>query len=69
MIGRWLSEVPMGDSLRQSWSKPRLRRFIHHDKRIKVVKLLGGGVEALVFLIEVEGQEYAMKLVRSFTSK
>lgn len=53
----------MGYPARQSWSKPQLRRFVHHDKPIKVVKLLGGGTEALVFLIEVERKEYTMKLV------
>lgn len=62
MIGRWFSEVPMGDLAPQSWSKPQLRRFVHYDKPIKFVKLIGKGTEALVFLIEVVGNRYAIKM-------
>ena len=63
MIGRWLSEIPMGDPAPQSWSKPQLRRFVHFDKPIRFVKLIGKGTEALVFLVEVEGIRYAIKMV------
>ncbi|KLJ13876.1 hypothetical protein EMPG_09371 [Blastomyces silverae] len=64
MIGRWLSELPMDHPERKSTSKPQLRRFIHHDKRIKRLGFLGAGVESCVYHIECEGKSYALKLSR-----
>ena len=62
MIGRWLSELPMGDPTRQSTSKPQLRRFIHHDRPIKYLQFLGSGTEGVVYRVKIEEKEYAIKV-------
>ncbi|PGH23897.1 hypothetical protein AJ80_01959 [Polytolypa hystricis UAMH7299] len=67
MIGRWLSDLPMDDPTRKSTSKPMLRRFIHHDKPIKYLGFLGSGAEAVVYRVEIEGNEYAIKIFRHWT--
>lgn len=63
MIGRWLSELPMDDPTHKSFSKPLLRRFIHHDKPITRLGRISLGTEGIVLLVEIEGVEYVMKLV------
>ncbi|PGH34633.1 hypothetical protein GX50_02523 [[Emmonsia] crescens] len=62
MIGRWLSELPMDDPTHKSFSKPLLRRFIHHDKPITRLGRISLGTEGIVLLVEIEGVEYVMKL-------
>ncbi|KAK2799475.1 hypothetical protein FQN50_008447 [Emmonsiellopsis sp. PD_5] len=67
MIGRWLSDLPMDDPTRKSTSKPMLRRFIHHDKPINYLEFLGSGTEGVVYRVEIEGKEYAIKVFRNWT--
>ncbi|EEP81185.1 predicted protein [Uncinocarpus reesii 1704] len=67
MIGRWLSDLPMDDPARKSTSKPMLRRFILHTKPIKYLHLLGSGTEGVVYRVEIEGKEYAIKVFRNWT--
>lgn len=42
---------------------PKLRRFVDHNKPIRYIKELGRGAESVVYLVIVNGKEYAMKLV------
>ncbi|EEP82056.1 predicted protein [Uncinocarpus reesii 1704] len=67
MIGRWLSELPMDDPTRKSTSRPMLRRFIHHTEPIKFIKYIGHGAEGRVYLIEVLGSQYALKIFSNWT--
>ncbi|KAK2744909.1 hypothetical protein FQN55_006471 [Onygenales sp. PD_40] len=47
---------------RKRKTKPQLRRFLHHDKKIKLRELLGEGGEGVVYRVEIEGETYALKL-------
>ena len=67
MIGRWLCELPMGHPSSQSKMKPKLRRFVHHQEHIRYLKFLGQGTEGAVYLVEIAGNEYAMKIVRALS--
>ncbi|KAK2790671.1 hypothetical protein FQN52_005427 [Onygenales sp. PD_12] len=66
MIGRWLSELPMNDPIRKPTTKPQLRRFIHHEKPIDFLKLLGSGAEGVVYHVEIDGNEYAIKIFKNW---
>ncbi|EGD93746.1 hypothetical protein TESG_01281 [Trichophyton tonsurans CBS 112818] len=66
MIGRWLSELPMDDPTRKSTSHPQLRRFVHHEKPIRYIQFLGGGTEGDVYLVKIEGKEYALKVFKQW---
>ena len=68
MIGKFITELPMNDlgPMRVS-TRPKLRRFVDHDKPIHYIKEIGSGAEGAVFLVVIEGNEYAMKVV-SFIS-
>ncbi|EFQ99326.1 hypothetical protein MGYG_02339 [Nannizzia gypsea CBS 118893] len=66
MIGRWLSDLLMDDLTRKSTSKPQLRRFIHHEKPIRYIRCLGGGTEGDVYLVEIEGHKYALKVFKQW---
>lgn len=59
----WLSDLPMDDPSRKSWSKPKLRRFVHWDKPIVYLELLGTGGEGEVFRVRIEGKIYVLKIV------
>jgi hypothetical protein len=63
MIGRWLSEIPMDGPSKQSWSKPQLRRFLHYDKPIEYLNLVGEGVDSLVYRVRIKGMIYGLKIV------
>ncbi|KAK2807345.1 hypothetical protein FQN50_005500 [Emmonsiellopsis sp. PD_5] len=67
MVGRWLSDLSMDDPTRKPTSKPMLRRFIHHDKPIEYLQFLGSGTEGMVYRVEIEGKEYAIKVFRTWT--
>lgn len=66
MIGRWLSDLPMDDPGMKSWSNPQLRRFVHSDKPIEYLELLGEGGEGVVYRVRIEGVVYALKIVGDF---
>ncbi|EZG04868.1 hypothetical protein H106_05728 [Trichophyton rubrum CBS 735.88] len=66
MIGRWLSDLPMDDPTRKSTSHPQLRRFVHHEKPIRYIQFLGGGTEGDVYLVKIEGRDYALKVSLKF---
>lgn len=63
MIGLWLSDLPTDDPSKKSWSKPQLRRFVHSDKPIEFLELLGQGGEGVVYKVRIEGVVYALKMV------
>ncbi|KAK2758265.1 hypothetical protein FQN54_004110 [Arachnomyces sp. PD_36] len=58
----WLSDLPWDDPSRKSNSKPRLRRFVHWDKPILYLELLGTGGEGQVFRVKIEGKIYVLKI-------
>lgn len=66
MIGRWLSDLPMNDPSKKSWSKPQLRRFAHANEPIEFLELLGQGGEGVVYRVRIEGVVYALKIVGIF---
>lgn len=63
MIGIWLSDLPIDDQSEKSWSKPQLRRFVHSDKPIEFLEILGQGGEGVVYRVRIEGVVYALKIV------
>lgn len=68
MIGRFITEVPMDHPgpMRVS-TRPKLRRFVDYDKPIHYIKELGSGAQGVVYLVDIEGKEYAMKVVSFIT--
>ncbi|KAK2754806.1 hypothetical protein FQN54_006699 [Arachnomyces sp. PD_36] len=62
----WLSDLTMDDPTRKSWSKPKLRRFVHSDKPIEYLELLGEGGEGAVHRVRIEGAVYALKIFHEY---
>ncbi|KAK2793820.1 hypothetical protein FQN50_009975 [Emmonsiellopsis sp. PD_5] len=69
MIGRWLSELPWDGSTqpKSEFSRPLLRRFAHHEEKIKYLEFLGSGGEGVVYRVTIAGREYAMKIFKKWT--
>jgi hypothetical protein len=64
IIGTYLSRDLLQSSKIQSWEEqPKLRHFIHYQKRIRCVRLLGSGEDGVVVLAVIKRKEYALKVV------
>jgi hypothetical protein len=64
IIGMYLSQSKMGGPKDPVSKKPMLRRFIHDEKEIRCLEVIGRGEDGVVVLAEIEGNRYALKVVR-----
>lgn len=64
MIGKFITEQSMDEPMEMGIKpRPKLHRFVDHDKPIHYLKELGASEEGTVYHVIIEGKEYALKLV------
>lgn len=67
LVSQYLSEKVMGEQRHPFSWKPRLRRFVYHDREIRKPELLGIGEDGIVILVEIEKKSYVLKVVSPVT--
>jgi hypothetical protein len=64
IVGIFLSEELLHDSHTTAWDcQSKLRCFVHHQKSIRCVRLLGSGRHGAVVLVVIERAQYVLKVV------
>ncbi|KAK2861175.1 hypothetical protein FQN49_004466 [Arthroderma sp. PD_2] len=63
MVGRWLSPLLTNNPAPLA---QLLRRFMHHVEPIEYHEMLGAGAEGVVYRVTIAGNEYALKIFRTW---